>query len=361
MTPRPLRLAAGLLLASACGPRRPTIPPRPAQCASETVAGLGTRAVAWSQGRWVAVIPEGQTLSLRAFNDRGEVQGDARGVLDEAVRPQDVCVSPTASGVLVAAATRLGDLRVLAVEGDTVREAEDARVHTDGDFALVPRPDEPSRPAGLFYVHRGQTLLRLIDRDGAPRAPAACPPGLSPRAVTAWRDTFLAATHRDGVALLVLDDACRVQRRVPVSRDPAEAPPAVAADVDGAVVTWTTDRAWIAGVDAEGALRIRPTALEPDTAHAGLVLAPDARGRRAEIRVIALRRNEIQSRMELYRFDPRGTLRDVGGLTAAPSMRVAGVAEDPWGGALVAWGRPEALVSGTASARALPFFSRVCP
>lgn len=361
MTRRRVRLLAGLLLACACGPRRPTLPPRPAQCASETVAGLRTRAVAWSQGRWVAAIPEGQSLALRAFNDRGEVQGDARGVLDEAVRPQDVCVCPTATGVLVAAATRLGDLRVLAVEGDTVREAEDARVSTDGDFALVPRPDEPSRPAGLFYQHRGQALLRLVDRDGAPRAPAACPAGLSPRAVVAWRDTFIAATHRDGITLLVLDDACRVQRRVTVSRDPVEAPPAVAADVDGAVVTWTTDRAWIAGVDGEGALRIRPTALEPDTAHAGLVLAPDARGRRAEIRVIALRRNEIQSRMELYRFDPRGTLRDVGGLTAAPSMQVAGVAEDPWGGAMVAWARPEALVSGTASGRALPFFSRVCP
>jgi len=361
MTRPRARLVACLLLASSCGSRRPTVPPRPARCASETVAGLRTRAVAWSQGRWVAAIPEGQSLALRAFNDRGEVQGDALGVLDEPVRPQDVCVSPTDVGVLVAAATQAGDLRVLAVEGDTVREAEDARVSTDGDFALVPRPDEPSRPAGLVYLHRGQTLLRLINRDGAPRAPATCPAGLSPRAVTAWGDTFLAATHRDGITLLVLDDACRVQRRVQVSRDPVEAPPAVAADGDGAVVTWTTDRAWIAGVDGEGALRIRPTALEPDTTHAGLVLAPDARGRRAEIRVIALRRNEIQSRMELYRLDARGTLRDVGGLTAAPSMLVAAVADDPWGGAMVAWGRPEALVSGATSPRALPFFSRVCP
>lgn len=361
MTPRRVRLLAGLLVASACGPRRPTLPPRPAQCASETVAGLRTRAVAWSQGRWVAAIPEGQSLALRAFNDRGEVQGDARGVLDEAVRPQDVCVSPTAAGVLVAAATRLGDLRVLAVEGDIVREAEGARLRTDGEFALVPRPDEPSRPAGLFYADGGQTVLRLIDREGAPRAPTPCPAGLSPRAVAAWQDTFVAATHRDGIALLVLDDACRVRRRVVMSRAPVEAPPAVAVDGDGAVVTWTSDRAWIAGVDPEGALRIRPTALEADTAHAGLVLAPDAGGRRAEIRVIALRRNEIQSRMELYRFDPRGTLRDVGGLTAAPSMRVAGVADDPWGGAMVAWGRPEALVSGAAPARALPFFTRVCP
>ncbi|MFO0625233.1 MAG: hypothetical protein U0325_06400 [Polyangiales bacterium] len=358
MTPRGL---AGLALALGCGPRRPPTPPRPAQCATETVAGLRTRAVAWSQGRWVAAIPEGQSLALRAFNDRGEVQGDARGVLDEPVRPQDVCVSPTATGVLVAAATQMGDLRVLAVDGDTVREAEGARLSTDGEFALVPRPDEPARPAGLFYAMGAQTLLRLIDRDGAPRAAATCPPGLSPRAVAAWHDTFVAATHRDGVALLVLDDACRVRRRVPLARDAVATPPAVAVDGDGAVVTWTADRAWIAGADAEGALRIRPTALEPDTAHAGLVLAPDAQGRRAEIRVIALRRNEIQSRMELYRFDPRGTLRDVGGLTAAPTMRVAGVAEDPWGGAMIAWGRPEAVVSGSTSARALPFFTRLCP
>ena len=60
--------------------------------------------------------------------------------------------------------------RPVLVVTATVREAEDARISTDGDFALVPRPDEPSRPAGLFYLHRGQTLLRLVERDGGEAA-----------------------------------------------------------------------------------------------------------------------------------------------------------------------------------------------
>ncbi|MEZ4391497.1 MAG: hypothetical protein R3A48_10410 [Polyangiales bacterium] len=35
-----------------------------------------------------------------------------------------------------------------------MRERRGAAITTDGDFALVPRPDEGSRPAGLFYAAR---------------------------------------------------------------------------------------------------------------------------------------------------------------------------------------------------------------
>lgn len=357
MTPRPTALLCAMALG--CAHHRAPTPPRPARCASETIPGLRTRAVTFARGRWLAAIPEGRGLSLRAFDDQGAVVGDALGVLDEPVRPGDVSVVAAGDRTLVAAATEMGDLRVLSVRGDLVRERRGA-ITTDGDFALVPRPDEGSRPAGLFYSLRGRTSLRLIDDDGAPDAPSRCPEGVNPSAVAAWRDGFVAVLTNGGVSVLFLDDACRPLRRVALAPAGGPRAAAVAVDADGVALSWTDGRAWLAGVDHEGAVQIRPTSLEPGTEHVGLVLAPDARARRAEIRVIALRRNEIGARMQLYRYDPRGTLRDVGGLTSAPQMRPEVSAPDPWGGALVGWGRPPEQGGGFAR-RALPFFTRVCP
>lgn len=358
MTRRPTALLAATL--AACAHSRPPNPPRPARCAAESVPGLRTRAVTFARGRWLAAIPEGNGLSLRAFDDRGEVAGDPLRVLDERVRPQDVALVATSYGSIVAAATQMGELRVLSIEGDTVREDQAANLTTDGDFALIPRTDEPSRPAGLFYSLRGRTSLRLIDRDGAVRAPARCPEGVTPGALVAWRDGFIAATQRDEVSALFLDDACRLRRRVSIARARSRSTPALAADAEGVALTWTDGRAWLAALSHEGGIQIRPTALEPDTAHLALLLPGDARDRRSEIRVIALRRNEIQARMQLYRYDPRGTLRDVGGLVSAPRIHPEVTAPDPWGGALVGWGRSgdqgHAFTSG-----ALPFFTRVCP
>lgn len=354
------RLVALAVIASACGPRGPTIPPRPARCATETVPGLDTRAVAWRAGRWIAAIPEGARLSFRAFTAEGSVDGDGLAVLDEPVRRYGVGIVPTARGALIAAATAQSRVRVLSVAGVNVTEARGAEVRAEGEVALIPRAEG----AALLTEHDGRTALREVSAEGAVGDPRGCPVGVHPRSVVAWQDGYVAVTRDRGVSVVFLDEDCVALRGVRVSEGEMSSRPAsVAVDGDGAVVAWTDgeSRAWVAGVDHGGAVRVRATSLEAGTEHAAVILAPDAQGRRAELRVVAVRSNEVQSRLQLYRFDPRGTLRDIGGVTVAPSVLPVVTAPDPWGGALVGWSRLEGAPGGLGSRPTLPFFSRVCP
>ena len=358
MRPVPLLLA----LATACAARGSTLPPRPARCAAETVPGLDTRGVAWSAGRWVAAIPEGSALSLRAFNAEGAVDGDGLAVLDEPVRRHGVGLVATARGALVAAATARSPatVRVLSVEGASVTEARDVAVTTEGDLALIPR----AGGAALLTERGGRTELRAVSSEGAVGAARRCPEGVTPRSVAAWQDGYVAVTRAGGVSVVFLDEDCAAVRSARVAEgEMSSRPAAIAVDGDGAVLSWTDgeSRAWVAGVDHGGAVRVRPTALEAGTEHAAVILAPDAQGRRAELRVIAVRSNEVQSRLQLYRFDPRGTLRDVGGITAAPALLPLAMAPDPWGGAMVVWSRLEGAPGGLGARPSLAFFSRVCP
>lgn len=354
-----LALAA---IASACAPKGPTLPPRPARCATETIPGLDTRAVAWANGRWIAAIPVGGRLSYRAFTAEGNVDGDGLAVLDEPVRRYGVGIVPTPRGALIAALTAQtpARVRVLSVEGASVTEARDTEVTAEGELALIPRPEG----AALLTEQDGRTTLRAVSAEGAVGAARACPVGVSPRSVAAWQDGYVAVTRDRGVSVVFLDEDCVALRGARVSEaEMSSRPASVAVDGDGAVVAWTDgeSRAWIAGVDHGGAVRVRASALEAGTEHAAVILAPDARGRRAELRVIAVRSNEVQSRLQLYRFDPRGTLRDIGGVTTAPSVLPVVTAPDPWGGALVGWSRLEGAPGGLGARPTLPFFSRVCP
>lgn len=369
-----MRLAPFALGAlAACSGHR-VVRSAPPRCEAVSHPGVTARSLAWNGSGWAAIVPDGATLYLREFALDGELRGERLALVDEPAQPARAALAWAGDGYLAAVAPhRGGSTRVLrATASTTAAEAFAIDEPLVGDLALVPRPGA-SRPAALFREEAGRVSLRLIARDGEPGSAARCPDDLHPRAVVAWRDGFRAIATRldpgsgDARALdvVALDDACSVTWRTRLWEGAVNGRVHGLAVDDRGLVAAFSDRdggAWLAGLDHDGAVRLRATRMERHARDPQVFLQTDREGRRTGIQVVAVRSIETGDRLGLWRFLPDGVLRDVRELGASAAIELLSAAADPWGGGLVGYTRAETAQGAPEhGAGRYGFFSRVCP
>ncbi len=355
-------------------PRPRPLPPPPACDAREHPAAIDALALRWGHDGWVAVFPDGPTLTLREFTQEGAPRGEALALTDLRTDPERTAVAPVGSGFVVAAAPRGGgDVRLQRVLGREVFEPVELRGVASGELAMVLREEGESPPVGLFIEEMDGVRLHLVDDEGNAREGRRCEPGVSPRAVASLGEGWRAArVLRDastglgtGIELLSLDARCRLRGRTVVWTGPVLGRGvSIATDREGVALGWTDreNRGWIALVGSDGAMRWRPRALETNTRAPRVVLAVTRERARRALRVVALRANEVEERALVYDFTADGDLRDVGGIGAGSRLAWRYVAPDPWGGALVGWTVADPTNGATLHVgAALVAMRRVCP
>jgi hypothetical protein len=335
-----------------------------------THPGTTSRALAWNGDGWGAVISDGASLFLREFSPDGAVRGERVALVDERSTPARVGLAWADGAYYVAVAPHTGAdaprvFRVSSGHADAEAFALDEQV--TGDLAMVPR-DGASKPASLWTEGEGRVSVRLVGRDGEPTSPARCPEGLQPHAIAAWRDGFRGAVtvsnavtgEARAVELVGLDDACEVQWRTRVWEGAVSTvAPSIAVDEGGVVVAIEAgdDGTWIAAVDHSGRLRVRASRMDRNAHAPRVFVQTDGAGRRTGIQVVAVRTIETGDRLEVWRLDPDGLLRETRPVANSERVQIRSSAADPWGGGIVGYTRSEtshgALDAG--------FFARVCP
>lgn len=341
----------------------------PPACAIATQPGVTSRALTWNGDGWGAVVSDGASLFLREFGVDGAARGERVALVDEPSTPARVGVAWASGAYYVAVAPHQGAnpprvFRVQARRADAEAFALDEQV--TGDLSVVSR-DGASKPASLWIEGEGRTSMRLLDRDGEPGASRRCPDGLQARAVTAWRDGFRGAVTVTSVTgevravdLVGLDDACDVAWRTHVWEGSASsAAPSIAVDETGVVVAFETgsDGTWIAAVDHAGHLRTRATRMDRDAHEPQVFVETDRDGHRTGIQVVAVRTIETGDRLELWRLDAEGLLRETHPVANSDRVQIRSGAADPWGGGIVGFSRSET----SRGAVDVGFFARVCP
>lgn len=367
-----VRLAWVLVLAAAaCSGRQRRAPQPPSVCTSEVRPGLQTRAFTWNGQGWGAVIPEGPTLYLREFSVTDEPVGERVVLADEPSTPARVSVAWSNGAYYVAVAPAAGPTPARVFRATASNASGDAYALTDavsGDARVVARAEVSGAPAALVYESANRAWLRVLDRDGDPKTPRECPEGLLPLSVVARGDGFRAlVSHTDpdsGSAttldVVALDDECRVDWRTRVWEGTLDGRVhALAADEHGAVIAFTTpDRgAWIARVDDQGTLRGAARPMERAARSPKVFLLPGGAG----VRVVAIRRDEVEDRLERWQFDREGNLREVRPISAASAIEVMFTGSDPWGGGVVGFTRSGLTHGAPVGASRLVFQVRVCP
>ena len=354
----PLAGALSLALAGACGPRHVAPPPRIA-CVEGVRPGLRTPHVAWNGRGWSALVIDGHRLFLRALAADGDAVGDPL-LLSQDARDLEGASLVVSDGVERAAFVERSSGVVQVVRASSGAEPRVASLDTPlaGALALVARP---GRGAALFVETMRGVELATVAEDGDLGARAACPRGVLPGAVVAQDDGYvaLAATSREGVQALWLDDRCRLRARRVLSASPGSAHVrAMAADAAGPWVAYTDDAgaAWVAALGAAGLVRVAPRRLDGGMEHPSVVVEPDARGVTQAVRVLGLRRTEVDARLVELRYDAAGRYIGLRSLLPDPVSGVEAVAPSPWGGAVVAFRRTD--VAGNAG---YSFLLRVCP
>ncbi len=360
------------VLSAACGsPRHRVVTTPPLPCTPGTHVGLGTRALAWGGQRWGALATEGGMVYLREYTSDGVSLDGRTAVLAEPSTDPRLALGWAAGAWEAVVAPRSAPARIVRLapgEAPGVRALEDV---VTGEPAVVPR----AQGAALFYGTASGTRLRLLglgDASGEGLGTAqGCPVGVEPRSVAASGDRFVAlvpvvdrATEDGiGVDVLVLDAGCREDARTHLWDGALNGRVhALAADGAGTVYAAFGDRdgaVWLAVVTDGGAVRVRPRRLLPG-AGTPRVLAGGNGAPGAD--VVAVRTDESAEALVATRVDAEGLLQRTQTAASAPSMELLTVAPDPWGGALVAWMRPDptggAARFGTGR---YSFVTRVCP
>ncbi len=340
-------------------------------CTTAEQPGLTSRALTWNGHGWGALVADNGTVFLREFTVDGAPSGDRVALVDAPAAPARLSLAWSNDGYVAAVAPHHGDAptQLFAVRnGRTDGEAYALDDRYVGDPRLVARDDGSTPAAMLTEDDRGVTSLRLVARDGAPGEAHRCPPGVTPRAVVAWGEGFRALRvgadpstgEARGVDLVSLDARCAVQWQTRLYDGVlVGAVHALAVDARGAVAAFEArdDGTWIAGVDHGGAVRIRPRRMERQAHDPEVFAQSDGSGRRHGIVVVAVRTIETGDRLEAWRLDAEGLLRDTHTVATSNDVQVRAAVGDPWGGGLVAFTRAE-----SARAEVLAgFFARVCP
>lgn len=338
-------------------------PPPPAACATSSQPGIASQHATWRGDGWAALIPDGSRVLLREFTASGEARGDAAEVAETPCSRSDIAWS--GRDVRVACA-EVDSVRVLQVAATNEAHEARVRVNATGDLALVPRPDVSARPAALFVEDDHGAVMALVDDDGDVGALHRCGAAVPARAVVAVDDGFAAVvTGASGVEVVWLDDACVVRRSTRLTDDPAgERAGALAADAQGVVAAWASASggAWVAGVDREGRVRIRPRRLDDHARSPRVLLRADEHGHRTQVRVLVVHAHESGDQVRVHRLLDDGTPQDVGGVAEAQSITLRFVAPDPWGGAWLGWtGTPPRAAGGASGATTFHYATRLCP
>lgn len=360
-----------LVLAAVLGcAGRVRVRPSAPVCAIGTQPGTTSRALTWNGAGWGAVVSDGASLFLREFAVDGVARGERVPLVEEPSTPAKVGVAWSDGTYYVAVAPHQGTgapriFRVSAGRADADAFALDDQV--TGELAMVPR-DVSSKPAALWIEGEGRTSMRLVGRDGEPGAPRRCPEGLQPRAVTAWRDGFRGAVtvtnaatgEARAVEVVGLDDNCELAWRTRVwEGSVSTVAPSIAVDESGVVVAIEAgdDGTWVAAVDHEGRLRTRAARMERNAHAPHVFVQTDASGRRLGIQVVAVRTIETGDRLEVWRLDAEGLLRETRPVANSDRVEIRFGAADPWGGGIVGFTRSET----SRGVNDAGFFARVCP